>query len=159
MKRIIVLLLVLLAVSTTFSQSSIVYDVGTVIEIGVNADVCADNIIINGGYIGTGRFCNGTVGVEDGNDIELPREYGLAQNYPNPFNSVTIISYQLPESKFVTLKVYDILGNEVEILVNEEKPAGSYNISFDASRFPSGVYYYKLSSGNYTETKKMILLK
>jgi photosystem II stability/assembly factor-like uncharacterized protein len=85
--------------------------------------------------------------------------YFLSQNYPNPFNPRTLISYQLPVSGIVTLKVYDILGNEITTLVNEEKPAGNYEVEFDGTGFSSGVYFYKLSAGSFVETKKMVLLK
>ncbi|MFZ2323880.1 MAG: T9SS type A sorting domain-containing protein [Ignavibacteriaceae bacterium] len=93
------------------------------------------------------------------NNNSIPLDFNLSQNYPNPFNPVTIISYQLPETEFVTLKIYDILGNEVVTLVNEEKPAGSYNVSFDASKLPSGVYFYTLITDNFKQSKKMILMK
>ncbi len=83
----------------------------------------------------------------------------LSQNYPNPFNPTTKIKYQIPELSFVTIKVYDVLGNEITILVNEEKPAGSYEIEFSASTFPSGIYFYQLKAGSFVETKKMVLLK
>jgi photosystem II stability/assembly factor-like uncharacterized protein len=89
----------------------------------------------------------------------------VLQNYPNPFNPVTTIKYSIPSSvstggrNLVTLKVYDVLGNEVATLVNEEKPAGEYEVKFDASRLASGVYFYQLRSGSFIETKKMILLK
>jgi hypothetical protein len=86
-------------------------------------------------------------------------DYSLSQNYPNPFNPSTVISYQLPVISSVTLKVYDILGREVATLVNEEKPAGSYEVQFDASGLTSGIYFYQLNAGQYSETKKMILLK
>jgi hypothetical protein len=85
--------------------------------------------------------------------------FGLYQNYPNPFNPNTVISYQLPVTGNVRLKVYDILGNEIATLVNEEKPAGNYDVSFDASNLSSGVYLYKLQVKDYTELKKMILLR
>jgi len=85
--------------------------------------------------------------------------YDLQQNYPNPFNSTTIINYQIPELSFVTLKVYDVLGKEVARLVNEEKPAGGYSIDFNASNFPSGIYFYQLKAGNFIQTRKMILLR
>ena len=84
----------------------------------------------------------------------------LEQNYPNPFNPVTRINYSVPAlQKFVTLKVYDILGNEVATLVNDEKDAGNYFVDFTASHLCSGIYFYKLQSGSYTQTRKMILLK
>jgi hypothetical protein len=85
--------------------------------------------------------------------------FRLEQNYPNPFNPSTSIRYQVPEQIFVTIKVYDILGNEIATLVNEEKPAGSYEVDWDASKLTSGIYFYSLSSGNFFSTKKMILLK
>jgi len=86
-------------------------------------------------------------------------EYSLFQNYPNPFNPVTIIRYQLPITSRVTLKVFDILGREVETLVNEEKPAGKYEVKFNASDLSSGVYFYQLKIGSFIQTKKMLLLK
>lgn len=85
--------------------------------------------------------------------------YKIEQNYPNPFNPATTIKYQIPEQSYVTIKVYDILGNEVQTLVHDEKSAGSYEVTFDASAFSSGIYFYKLKAGNFFETKKMILLK
>jgi hypothetical protein len=86
-------------------------------------------------------------------------EYQLSQNYPNPFNPATTITFQIPDRNFVTLKVYDVLGNEVANLVNEEKPVGSYEIEWNASDLPSGIYFYQLKAGEFIETKKMILLK
>lgn len=89
----------------------------------------------------------------------LPDNFYLSQNYPNPFNPSTTIEFKIPESGFVTLKIYDILGREVKTLVNEEKTPGSYKVSFNASIFASGVYFYRLTSGSYTSIKKMVLLK
>lgn len=89
----------------------------------------------------------------------LPTEYQLNQNYPNPFNPTTVISYQLPENGFVTLKIYDVLGKEITTLVNEYKEAGYYEASFDASSLSSGVYFYKLQAGNFVTTKKMLLAR
>jgi hypothetical protein len=95
-----------------------------------------------------------------------PNEFRLEQNYPNPFNPNTKIKYTIPnvslsgvEGSRVQLKVYDVLGNEVATLVNESKPAGSYEVEFNASNLSSGVYFYKLQSGSFVETRKMILLK
>ncbi len=94
---------------------------------------------------------------------ETPIRFLIQQNYPNPFNPTTKIKYQIPEISFVTIKVYDVLGNEVVTLVNEEKPAGSYEIEFQSTmgsrQLASGIYYYQLMAGHYVETKKMILLK
>ena len=89
--------------------------------------------------------------------------YGLSNNYPNPFNPSTTIKYQIPELNFVTIKVYDVLGNEVVTLVNEEKPSGNYEVEFNTSSInhhpSSGIYFYQLKAGNFVETKKMILLR
>jgi Concanavalin A-like lectin/glucanases superfamily/Secretion system C-terminal sorting domain len=92
-------------------------------------------------------------------DLYLPETPQLSQNYPNPFNPSTIISWKLASRSFVTLKVYDVLGNEVETLINEEKPAGIYKFSFDGSDLTSGVYFYELRTGQNIITKKMILLR
>ncbi|MCK9424433.1 MAG: T9SS type A sorting domain-containing protein [Ignavibacteriaceae bacterium] len=89
----------------------------------------------------------------------LPHEFALSQNYPNPFNPETNISYQLPVTSKVSLKVYDVLGNEVAILVNEEKPAGKYQVKFKGSSFSSGVYFYQLRVGQFVQTMKFVLLK
>lgn len=97
------------------------------------------------------------VGVKD--SPGLPETYSLLQNFPNPFNPTTSITFALPSSQMTTLKVYDVLGKEVAVLVNERKDAGSYTVPFTADRLPSGVYFYQLRSGRYVETKKMLLLK
>jgi hypothetical protein len=89
----------------------------------------------------------------------MPLAVALSQNFPNPFNPTTTIKYQIPELSFVTLKVFDVLGNEISTLINEEKPNGSYEVEFDGSELPSGFYFYKLQVGDYTVTKKMALLK
>jgi photosystem II stability/assembly factor-like uncharacterized protein len=91
--------------------------------------------------------------------LSLPEQFALEQNYPNPFNPSTTIRYSIPTSEFVTLKVYDVLGNEVATLVNEEKPAGSYEVNFNAAELSSGIYFYTLQSGSFTQTKKLILMK
>lgn len=88
-----------------------------------------------------------------------PQEFILFQNYPNPFNPNTIIKWQAPLSGNQTLKIYDVLGREVAVLINELKEAGSYEIEFDASKLPSGIYYYQLTAGNFIQTKKMQVIK
>lgn len=89
----------------------------------------------------------------------MPEEYSLSQNYPNPFNPATNIKFSLPVSGQASLKVYDMLGREVKTLINEDMPAGYYDVNFDASGLSSGVYFYTLTSGNFTSSNKMILLK
>jgi len=86
-------------------------------------------------------------------------EFKLEQNYPNPFNPTTAIRYSISQSEFVSLKVFDILGNEIATLANEEKSAGNYEVNFNASALSSGIYFYKLQAGSLVETKKMILLR
>ncbi len=97
------------------------------------------------------------VSVDD--EISIVSNFQLSQNYPNPFNPSTVIKYQIPELSFVTLKVYDVLGSEILTLVNEEIPAGSYEVEFDGTGLPSGIYFYRLQAGNFVETKKMVLMK
>lgn len=107
-----------------------------------------------------------TVGVED-DETTLPTEFALDQNYPNPFNPSTVISYQLPVSSRVTLKVFDLLGREVAALVNQRQDAGRYEVQFDGSKLTSGMYFYRLTAGDastsseqvYVSTKKFILMK
>ena len=96
--------------------------------------------------------------IDDNNNFDLI-DYHLLQNYPNPFNPTTTITYQIPKLSFVKLKVYDVLGNEIATLVNEEKPSGTFEAEFDGTDQPSGVYFYRLKTGNYFKTRKMILLK
>lgn len=99
------------------------------------------------------------VGINN-NQNGTPVEFGLMQNFPNPFNPVTIVSYGIPKKSAVTLKVYDAVGREIATLVNNEiKTEGYYNIEFNASSLPSGIYYYRIEAGSFTDTKKMILVK
>ncbi len=97
--------------------------------------------------------------VDDQISQSIPERFILDQNYPNPFNPSTTIKFSIPQASFVTLKIYDILGREVTSLVNEEKTAGSYQIQFYAETLASGIYFYKIEAGSYTQTKKMMLLR
>jgi hypothetical protein len=92
-------------------------------------------------------------------NVAAPIKYALEQNYPNPFNPSTMISYSIPQNSFVTLNVYDIIGNEVATLVNQTQSAGKYDIRFDASNLSNGVYFYTIKTDNFSSTKKMILMK
>ena len=89
----------------------------------------------------------------------IPDKFELLQNYPNPFNPVTNIKFGIPKDVQVSLKIYDILGREVKTLINEYKQAGYYIISFDASSLSSGIYFYRIKASNYTDTKKMMVVK
>jgi serine protease len=99
-----------------------------------------------------------TVGIGD-NTAATPTTYQLAQNYPNPFNPTTTLQFQVPQKSFVSLKVFDLLGRELATLVNEERQAGIYRVTWNASKLPSGVYFYRLRAGNFVETKKMVFAK
>jgi hypothetical protein len=126
-------------------------------------DVCFTDAS-NGTAVGAGgtilRTINGGVSfVEEEKIAVVPNDYNLAQNYPNPFNPSTTIRYSVPQSSQVIIKVFDILGNEIETLVNEQKSTGTYEITWFAGNLPSGVYFYRLQAGNFVETKKMILMK
>ena len=104
------------------------------------------------------NFDDNLVSVED-EITNIPTEFILHQNYPNPFNPSTKISWQSPVNSDQTLKIYDVLGNEVATLVNEHRNAGSYEVDFNASALSSGVYFYKLQAGSFIQTKKMMLVK
>jgi len=92
-------------------------------------------------------------------EVSVPSEFSLEQNYPNPFNPETKIKYSVPQASQIQIKVYDILGNKIETLVNEEKSVGTYEITWNAENLPSGVYFYQLKAGEFVQTKKMLLMK
>jgi hypothetical protein len=96
---------------------------------------------------------------QNGTTNMLPTRFDLAQNYPNPFNPVTSIKYQLPKDVKVMIKVYDVLGRELQSLVNEVQKAGYYEVKFDGSSVASGIYFYKIVAGDYSSVKKMMLVK
>ena len=91
--------------------------------------------------------------------LELPNYYSLSQNYPNPFNPSTVIKFTLPEAQNVKLTVFDVLGREVISLVNEHRNPGVYEVNFDASELSSGVYFYRLVTDNFSDTKRMLLVR
>ncbi|MEO8210898.1 MAG: T9SS type A sorting domain-containing protein [bacterium] len=96
--------------------------------------------------------------IQEVNSI-IPENFFLSQNYPNPFNPTTRLDFGISNLGFVSLKVYDVLGNEISTLVNENKPTGSYSVEFDGRNFSSGIYFYKLETENFSETKRMALIK
>ncbi len=99
-----------------------------------------------------------TVDVENEED-ELPKDFYLSQNYPNPFNPETTIKYSIPALTYVEIKVYDLLGKEIETLVNKEQNAGTYYVEFNGNNLASGLYLYRIKAGNFMQAKKMYLLK
>lgn len=131
--------------------------------IGTNT---VNSLCSSGTYIFAGTVSNSVyrrslseiIGVSK-TDIEIPQKYSLEQNYPNPFNQLTIIKFQLPIKSNVVLKIFDILGREVVMLVNESLQSGTYEVKFDAGGLTSGIYFYQFRAGNIIKTKKMILKK
>ena len=126
-------------------------------------DVCFVNSS-TGWVVGSGGIIlhttNGGVSfVEEEVIDEMPTEFLLSQNYPNPFNPSTKIKYSLPQSSRVHIKIFDVLGTEIETLVNEEKQVGTYELMWNAANLPSGVYFYQLIAGDFVQKKKMILIK
>lgn len=107
-----------------------------------------DSTIVSISVTNVGDYANG-----------VPSNYELFNNYPNPFNPSTTFTFSLPEASFTSLKIYDAIGNEVDVLVDEIKSAGTYQIEFDAAGLTSGIYYYTLQAGSFIETRKMVLLR
>jgi hypothetical protein len=141
-------------------------EIESVPQVAANAAQIAfawtDNRRIFGRFDTFGKLVNwnwdGVTDVEIIND-KIPQEFSLLQNYPNPFNPSTKINFNIPQASFTSLKVYDVLGNEITTLVNEEKPAGEYEVEFNSNGLTTGIYFYQLKTGNFIETKKMILLR
>lgn len=129
-----------------------------------NDDISSDSYHPNSqGYekIGKGFFeaIKSVISSVEKKNNEIPNDYGLKQNYPNPFNPTTTIDYSVPKQSFVCLEVFDQLGRKLQTLVNKEQASGNYQVEFQTKNLPSGVYYYRLTSANYNDTKKMIILK
>jgi len=104
------------------------------------------------------RPLNEVIGIKN-ISTEIPSEYKLYQNYPNPFNPTTNIKYQIADNKYITIKVYNILGKEIGTLVNEKQSPGIYEVSFNGSRLSSGIYFYRIQAGDFMQVKKMVLIK
>jgi hypothetical protein len=112
-----------------------------------------------GEVIDTFTIVNSPTDIESERRQIVSNNYILDNAYPDPFNPTTTINYYVPEFSFVSIKVFDVLGNEVAILINENKTAGNYRVEFSAAGLPSGIYFYRLQSGSFVETKKMVLMK
>ena len=132
---------------------------------GIQHSYIIDNKLKSGVSVGTIDLAlseskdTTTTGIGDYSHIINPSEFKLEQNYPNPFNPVTIINYNLPISTFVTIKIFDLNGREIKVLVNEYKNAGMYNVEFEGKALASGVYFYRMEAGKFSITKKAILLR
>ena len=119
--------------------------------------VRASNVFGYGPWSVVWNFTTALSGITQSN--ELPKEFSLSQNIPNPFNPETKIRFDIPKSSYVKLMVYDILGREIKTLVNENVNAGRYEVSWDGSNYPSGVYFYRLEAGEFVETRRMVMIK
>lgn len=143
------------------------YGVRTVMDYTLDAYKHVGVVVLTNGRSDAGRDIiretlysfSTTIPADIAGDLTTPGQYYLSNNYPNPFNPSTTIKYQIPELSYITLKVYDVLGNEIATLVDEEKTTGGYEVRFDSKGLSSGVYFYKLQAGEFVSTKKMILLK
>jgi len=158
MKTKFFVLYILLGVSV-YSQSVLTLGPGTSMGVFTGTDLCVNIINGSGLLFGGGTICGGLVAIEPPAGNEIPREYVLMQNYPNPFNPVTKIGLRIADFGFVSLKIFDITGKEIAVLVNENMSAGVYNIDFDASHLASGTYFYRMEANGFTDIKKMMLVK
>ena len=154
--------------STTTPQATYKeFVVNTLFVTGDTPDSALINIaLVNGGprtHIGSKFWVDdlsfGTASGVSQSGSEVPNSFALEQNYPNPFNPSTKIQFEIPEARFVTLKVYNLLGQEVASLINDHLEAGRYRAEFDARNLPSGTYLYRLQAGDFSEAKKMTVLK
>ncbi|MGB5893259.1 MAG: T9SS type A sorting domain-containing protein, partial [Ignavibacteriaceae bacterium] len=124
---------------------------------GIDTDYDGDPRSVTTPDIGADEFDGTVVGIEE--ETALPTEFALEQNFPNPFNPSTKIKYSIPTQSKVVIKVYDLLGNEIAVLMDEEKSIGTYELTWNAPNLPSGIYFYRLQAGTFVQTRKMILLK
>ena len=138
----------------------------TVMNSGLSSNASVASLLVSGDYLFAGSNYDGifriplsTVTSAGNQGSGIIKDYSLEQNYPNPFNPSTKISFSIPISGLVSLKVYDILGKEVNSIVNEVRTAGNYTAELNASNLSSGIYFYKLESGNFSKTMKMLLIK
>jgi hypothetical protein len=142
------------------SQSTMEFQSGTTIEVTSGANICADIVLINGAYSGSGTKCGVALPVAEVEVGLTPKEFRLSQNFPNPFNPTTTIEFTLQEDGRVVLKLYDVTGRELATLLDEERKAGYYqSAAVDASRFGSGMYFYRLEANGKLLTRKMLLVK
>jgi hypothetical protein len=152
------------------SDSGVIFDVEYVVNDTIRDSTLTDIIFTEGIAADSNlaivefEYVNGSIQISPSVGVvevpsNVPLVFQLFQNFPNPFNPTTKVSFVIGHSSFVTLRVYDILGREVATLVNEKRNAGKYDVIFDGSNLPSGVYFYRLHTDRYTNAKKLILLK
>jgi len=153
------LAVIILTSGPVFTQSVLTLEPGTSMGVLTGTDLCVN--IMNGAGVlyGGGTICGGLVSLEPVTGTEIPLEFALLQNYPNPFNPVTNIRLRIAKFGFVSLKVFDITGKQIAVLVNEELSPGVYNLDFDASHLSSGTYFYRMETAEFSDVKKMIVVK
>ena len=142
-----------------FAQSVLTLEPGTSMGVLTGTDLCVNIRNGTGILYGGGTICGGLVSVEPVAGNEIPQEFALMQNYPNPFNPVTNIGLRIADFGWVSLKVFDLTGKQIAVLVNEELSPGVYDIDFDASQLASGTYFYRMETAGFFDVKKMILIK
>ena len=157
MKRLLIIIFLLIAAEAG-SQSVLTYGAGTSVGVFTGADLCANIKYGSGILYGSGTFCAGSIYIKT-ISAEIPDKFDLQQNYPNPFNPVTVIRYQLPNSVFVTLVVYDGLGREVEVIFAGKQSPGYYEATMDGSGLASGIYFCRISAGDFMKVIKLSLVK
>jgi hypothetical protein len=171
----IAILVVAIATSHAFAQRTVlrssVFDLGSGFPSAANSRLQsilgqnfvgvtgAGNVVVTGGFLVDSLSWNRVTGIDGTGSRDLPKAFALLQNFPNPFNPSTVISFRLPVASNVRIVVYDILGREVSVIVNERRPAGSYAERFDASALASGVYLYRFTAGGFVQTRKMIVVR
>ena len=120
--------------------------------------VCLSNNVNDWAGLWEARIVEET-GVTAGDNNDMPKAFNLAQNFPNPFNPSTTVQYSVANAGLIKIAVYNVIGQEIAELVNEEKQPGTYNVAFDASNLPSGIYFCRMEANDFASTRKMILLK
>jgi len=158
MKTLIVITFLFLTASL-YSQSVLTLGSGTSMGVLTGANLCVTIINGTGTLYGGGGICGGLVGVEPISANEIPSSFEMFQNYPNPFNPVTTIKYQIPNSNYVRIVLYDQLGKEAGILFNGNQQAGFYRLTVDGTNLSTGVYYCRLTAGDYSKVIKISLIK
>ncbi len=156
---IILIFLLLTAVTGTRSQSVLTIGSGTSVGILTGADLCANIINRSGIIYGGGTICGGLLLIEPAASNELPSSFEMFQNYPNPFNPVTVIKYQMPKASYMSIKIYDELGKVAATIYEGNQHAGYFQATVDGTDFASGIYFCKITAGNFSKTIKMSLIK
>ena len=154
--------LIVLLFSTFVLSQNIIVEANASIEVEIGADICADSMGGEGNIVINGTFCGSTTDVDiktTDSSLTIPDAFALKQNYPNPFNPSTTIKFSLPVQTQLKINLYNMLGEKVATIAEGMYEEGYYNITFDAAELSSGTYIYRLESNNFTETKKMILIR